>query len=83
MTYFLEEIRYNIGHFVYKQGDSTIGVYMVRRGDFQVSKKLKLKSKDDKSSRISQDLDICIISKNGLFGHLECFDIKERITSVK
>ena len=80
----MQEISFSLGQTVFKQGDETNGLYLVLQGDFQMSKRDKYHNKNIflKSNR-NQELDIWIISKNEVFGHLECLDTINRTTTVR
>lgn len=38
LTYYIEEIKFNLGQIIYKQGDEPDGVYLVKEGEFEMTK---------------------------------------------
>jgi len=52
-SYFFEEVEYNHNQFLYKIGDTSSHIYVVREGEFEVSRKHNIR-KDKKVPAVNK-----------------------------
>ena len=43
LIYYLKELKFNRGHTIFKAGQATDGVYLIRKGSFELSKDINVK----------------------------------------
>ncbi|CAI2373239.1 unnamed protein product [Moneuplotes crassus] len=89
LSYYMEERHFILNQTICKQAEEAKGVFLIKEGEFEMTKHNPLKKNNSIQSKISsssshvvrmsdvsklKEIRICIISKHQIFGHLECIE---------